>query len=672
MTALADKVLVLGIDGLDPRLTSRYMEEGIMPNFKKFCERGSHSVDLNMIGGQPTVTPPMWTTLATGASPAVHGITDYHAQAGENGEDLGGAVYNFDSRRCKAEPMWNVTANAGLKTLVWHWPGSSWPPTSDNPNLTVVDGTQPGGVNIGNAQVDAEQLVFGSVKNKEVTYKFRAANDIKVPCFIEGMEIEEGSDVNGIDILKIPEIRTVAIKKEELMNDLSSIALDAVFTPIRDANGWSIDVPEGAKECFLTYSKGLIRRAMLLTKNANGIYDTLVVYKNKKSTEPIAILPFDVFVENIVDEAIVHDKSIPVSRSMRLLEVAEDGTAFKLWMSPAMDFNNSDVWYPRELLGEIVEHVGYPVPIGSAGSGDVRLLTDCTHQSWEQAANWTANCLKYLIRNKEYKVIYSHFHNVDLQGHLLVQYLRKGLRDVTPEQMQLMFKHVYEQTDRYLGNYLELLDEGWTILIVSDHGQVCPEHEVADMINAGNAVNGYLMSQFGYTVFKKDENGNDLHEVDWSKTTAVATRINHIYVNLKGRNPYGIVEEKDKFELEERIITDLYGLRDPETGHRTIHLALRNRDAVLLGMGGPASGDIIYWIAEGYNWDHADSISTIDGACGTSVRSVFIGAGKGIKENYITERVVHHVDITPTVAALIGCDMPAQAEGAPIYQILQK
>lgn len=37
----AKKILVLGIDGLDPRLTRRFVNEGRMPNTKKFLEKGS-------------------------------------------------------------------------------------------------------------------------------------------------------------------------------------------------------------------------------------------------------------------------------------------------------------------------------------------------------------------------------------------------------------------------------------------------------------------------------------------------------------------------------------------------------------------------------------------------------------------------------------------------------
>ena len=35
MEKLANKVLVLGIDGLDPKLVKKYMDEGRMPHFKE-------------------------------------------------------------------------------------------------------------------------------------------------------------------------------------------------------------------------------------------------------------------------------------------------------------------------------------------------------------------------------------------------------------------------------------------------------------------------------------------------------------------------------------------------------------------------------------------------------------------------------------------------------------
>ena len=59
--ALTEKVFVLGVDGLDPRYSTKRLREGKMPNLQKFIDAGSCREDLVLLGGHPTVTPPMWT-----------------------------------------------------------------------------------------------------------------------------------------------------------------------------------------------------------------------------------------------------------------------------------------------------------------------------------------------------------------------------------------------------------------------------------------------------------------------------------------------------------------------------------------------------------------------------------------------------------------------------------
>lgn len=158
--ARTNKILLLGVDGLDPRLTRKYVDMGLMPNVKQYIERGAQRHDLVMLGGHPTITPPMWTTLACGCYANVHGITGFS----RCGSDIDRVAYNLDSRNCHAEQLWNVFAEAGKKTLVWHWPGSAWPPSSDNPNLMVVDGTSPGSVNMALATVESEYLLGANEK----------------------------------------------------------------------------------------------------------------------------------------------------------------------------------------------------------------------------------------------------------------------------------------------------------------------------------------------------------------------------------------------------------------------------------------------------------------------------------------------------------------------------
>ncbi len=90
--ALTDKILVLGIDGFEPKLAKKFMDAGKMPSLKKFQELGSSREDLVLLGAVPTVTPPLWTTLSTGAYPGTHGITCFFGQDPENLDNI---IYNL-------------------------------------------------------------------------------------------------------------------------------------------------------------------------------------------------------------------------------------------------------------------------------------------------------------------------------------------------------------------------------------------------------------------------------------------------------------------------------------------------------------------------------------------------------------------------------------------------
>ena len=111
------KIIVVGVDGMDPRLAKTYLNQGKMPNLAMLLQNGAAREDLVMLGAVPTITPPQWTTLATGAYPGTHGITDFWNQHPDKLDTL---IYSLDSRNCKAEQLWNVTAQFGKKTLVWH------------------------------------------------------------------------------------------------------------------------------------------------------------------------------------------------------------------------------------------------------------------------------------------------------------------------------------------------------------------------------------------------------------------------------------------------------------------------------------------------------------------------------------------------------------------------
>ena len=52
---------------------------------------------------------------------------------------------------------------------------------------------------------------------------------------------------------------------------------------------------------------------------------------------------------DIIDEGVRGDEIVTVNRAMRVLEIAEDGSKVKIWLSGAMDISKDTVWHPHEL-----------------------------------------------------------------------------------------------------------------------------------------------------------------------------------------------------------------------------------------------------------------------------------------------------------------------------------
>ena len=72
--AMVKRVIFLGLDGLDPRLTEKYMAEGKMPNLARLREQGSYR---RLRTTFPAISPVAWSTFATGVNPARHNIFDF-------------------------------------------------------------------------------------------------------------------------------------------------------------------------------------------------------------------------------------------------------------------------------------------------------------------------------------------------------------------------------------------------------------------------------------------------------------------------------------------------------------------------------------------------------------------------------------------------------------------
>ena len=458
-------------------------------------------------------------------------------------------------------------------------------------------------------------------------------------------------------------------EQQGLMWHLADFATGVSVSPVMPTNGWEFEIPADAKEFLIITFYGKVMRPALILKGESGAYDTVAIYKDKQTVEPLVTLTEAAGLVGVYDVVPSKEGPEPIYRNMRLLKIAEDGSYVRIWASRGMSCTDDSVWFPKENFKTIVDRFGPPQPTSQMSGNDADLILKCNNEQWIKAAEWQSNVIHYFIEEQGTEVVFSHFHNVDLQGHNYMKYMKNRDTSRYDESEVVKFAEAtYKVTDDYLGSFMHLLDEGWTIAIFSDHALISAEEEAVAMgDNTGVSIEP--LHKFGYTVLKKDENGNELPEVDWEKSKAIMTRSNSIYINVKGRDPHGIVDPADKYELEEQIITDLYSYKHPKTGKRIFDLALHNKDAVLIGLGGPMGSDIVFVVNENYAEDHGAGLSTAWGHNDTSLSPIFCAAGPGIKEGYRTPMHIREVDLAPTASVLLGVDFPAQCEGSPAYDI---
>ena len=73
-TQRANRVIVLGVDGLDPNILEEMMTAGALPAFSRIKEAGTYE---RLATSNPSQSPVAWSTIATGSNPGYHGIFDF-------------------------------------------------------------------------------------------------------------------------------------------------------------------------------------------------------------------------------------------------------------------------------------------------------------------------------------------------------------------------------------------------------------------------------------------------------------------------------------------------------------------------------------------------------------------------------------------------------------------
>ena len=612
MPTKIEKVVILGIDSPIAARVYRYAQEGKLPALQKLMENGVYAP--NCLVPFPTITPPNWTTIATGAWPGTHGITDFDGHI--PGDPLDQVHQNLDAREVEAEALWTAAERAGKKSIIISWP-TSWP-------TEPKDGYRISGFgnNINDWRIDVPRSVFT---------QYNLTHDILIAT---------GGYPFGSEVVW------------------------------KKAEGWEgVEHGPRAKEAEVTlvirrsrFQMAPIKWQLLVDASEGKGYDTVVVAKAKNKAGVYARLKLGQWTENIYDSFDTNEGPKPAVFRMKMVELSPDAEQLRIFIPGLCGLTGWGA--PESIQEEIKSEKG--MPMGRAGweSYQMEWIDDQTLvETCELTHEWVADAATYLLKNKPWDLYFMHLHTIDWFYHTFSVDLDPATSDSpeTVKRFEAMELTLYQGMDRCYGRILEAVGDNALVIAVSDHG--------AKATMASYSVQD-ILEKAGLLVYKPTEEGK-ARQIDWSKTKAVGQRHIHVYVNLKGRDPQGIVEPGEEYErVVQQVLDALHEYRDPKTGLHPITLALTREDARCLNLDHPKSGDVIYAVDPRFGKEHGEFLPTARTSIG-DMRGVFIMAGPGVKRGEVLKRTVNLADIVPTICYLTGLPVPAQAEGGVLYQALE-
>lgn len=172
-----------------------------------------------------------------------------------------------------------------------------------------------------------------------------------------------------------------------------------------------------------------------------------------------------------------------------------------------------------------------------------------------------------------------------------------------------------------------------------------------------------------------------LGSVDWSQTKAYFCSLSgqNVWINLKGRQPEGIIEPGKEYEaLRDQIIEKLYTIKDPKTSKNIIQKVYRREEIYTEDLVSNAP-DLIIDMAEGYVIQvglapemlmPAMQYKLYRSGCHRQ-HGIFIAIGKDIKKNHQVQNA-EIIDIVPTVLYLLNKQIPTYMDGKVLTDILNK
>ncbi len=505
------KVIVLGLDGLDPGICDELMARGELPNFRKLRDEGTYR---RLETSMPALSPVAWSTFATSADCSGHGIYDFIARDPRNyNPKLSSSEVYGSTRILRIGPIRIPISRGGVRGL--RRSRTFWSVLTDHG-------------------------VFSSVLRVPITFP---------------VEKIDGVMVAG---MCVPDLRGTQGSFTLVTSDPTPPEIGGVVVPIT-AGGGAVEIPGPPSpiDGKIVGTTVEIRRASGRAQSAHEYElvagDTRIALEVGRYT-PWVRLPFRA------------TRGVTMHGIARFLPTSLNGS-IAVYMTPIhVDPEKPaiPISYPSVFSVYLSKLQGPFATLGLAE--DTTALNDdvIDEQGWldqaygiheERCEMW-----RHTLARLRSGLAVCVFDVSDRLQHMFFRY-RDAAHPANAgrdgEGHDDTINDMYRRMDDLVGETMAHVDKKAAVFVISDHGFTT--------FQRGVDLNKFLLDQGLLAVKDGAAPGEYLSAIDWTRTKAYALGLGGIYLNLKGREREGIVEPAEADALKRRIIEGLVALRDGGT-----------------------------------------------------------------------------------------------------------
>ncbi len=643
-SAHGKKMLVLGCDGMDPKLVRRMMDAGRLPNFSKLAAQGGL---LPLTTSIPPQSPVAWSNFITGAGPGVHGIFDFiHRDPTKQ------ALPYYSTNRItagKKSKPWSLGKNYEIPAEVI----TPWVSTEENELLRrgkpFWDFLDAAGIPVQMYKLPANYPPSKSM-NDHV-------------CCLAGMGVPDAMGQLGT-------YQQFSTKPRQ-----ESRSPEGYRLPLRWNGALSAFVGTlyGPTNEFRRKNPPMTIELRIYPDPANDVAKIVYVNQSPTGDETVELVLSGGQWSEWSPIRFLKTPVGPSFETMARFSFQHIHPEVELYVTP-LNFvpTASPVVFsePPNFQKEIGEAIGPYHTQGFAEAFNARkhqLLTDEEYRA--QAAtvlDESSRMLDYALDRFQDGLLFFYFSSTDLQAHIFwwdsdEKHPCRSSADA--KKYMGVIEDIYVKMDDALGRGMKKLGPDATVIVMSDHG-FCNFKKCVGLCT-------WLRDE-GYLVAKS----NAILNSDWSKTKAYGLGLNGLYLNLKGREKYGIVDPSERDALLKEISAKLLALKDPETGKPVVRRVYRS-DECYQGPEAKNAPDLLIGYDRDYRASWATCLGEFDKSVITDNTSAW-SADHCIAHDVVPGIVLSNrplaiqdpalIDLAPTILSEFGLSKPETMVGRNIFE----